>query len=262
VGAVLNLRRPIWESDESVVVHVARLLRSFNTHQLNADGLIATRTSIYYAIEGRQVCRTYWSIVMGISDHTLRRSRLMAKTGRFVTTHAGIGLTKGTIGDGSPGSTEASDGLKCHAFWMMYFDVMCQRPNDEVRLFPTAETFPSLYQSQFLPHVERMGWTKTPGERVFTKIAKNHRDFADVKRKKNHTHCRCDECSDCRALLAAGFRNGADLEDARQRWQRHQGAVKDWRECENYWTQRSQSTPHEVITPCGPPVLLSRMCAC
>ena len=87
---------------------------------------------------------------------------------------------------------------------------------------------------------------------MFAKVAHTHPDFADVKRKKNHTHCQCVECSDCKALLAAGFRNGADLERVKQRWQLHQQKIRDWRNCEQYWTQRSQSTPQEVIFPSTP----------
>jgi hypothetical protein len=247
VGDVLNLRRPIWESDDPTLVSIARQLRSFNLSLLNVAGEIPRNASLAYKINDREVCGAYWMTVMGISDHTMRRSRMMAKHGRFVTAHAGTGMTKLTLGDGSP-NLEASDALKCHSFWYQYFAIFCQKPNDEVRLFPTAETFKSLYIKNFLPYATRLGWTKIPSQKVFTTVASTHPDFADVKRKKNHTHCRCNECSDCKALLAAGFQNGAELEAVQHRWQLHQTAIRDWRACEQYWTQLSQSTPHEVIT--------------
>jgi hypothetical protein len=254
-GAVLNHRRPLWESDDQILISTARLLRSYNLTQLTVNGLIPTNASLIYKISDREVCGAYWATVMGISDHTLRRSRMMAKNGRFVTGHAGTGMTKLQNGEGSP-TAEASDALKCHGFWFQYFEIFCQRPNDEVRLFPTAETFKSLYINNFLPYAARLGWKKIPTVKVFSKVASTHPDFADVKRKKNHTHCRCNECSDCKALLAAGFRNGEDLEAVQHRWLLHQTAIRDWRSCEHYWTQLSQSTPHEVITTDLPPVLL------
>ena len=44
------------------------------------------------------------------------------------------------------------------------------------------------------------------------RVATSHPDFDDVKKKKNHTHLRCDECADCKDLIANSFRNGADLD--------------------------------------------------
>ena len=253
--AVMNLRRSIWESDEPIQANIARLLRSYNLSLLNAVGHIPGSASLTYKIDGREVCGMFWSTVMGISDHTMRRSRVMAKLGRFVVGHAGTGMTKLHNGDSSP-TAEASDALKCHAYWYEYFRIFCQKPNDEVRLFPTAETFKSLYITNFLPYAARLGWTKIPSVELFGRVASTHSDFADVKRKKNHTHCRCVECSDCKALLAAGFRNGEELATVQQRWGLHQTAIRDWRGCEHYWTQRAQSTPHEVIATHLPPVLL------
>jgi hypothetical protein len=247
VGDVLRLRRPLWESDESVLIQVARLLRTDNTHMLNTRGIIPAQAPMDYKIDGREVCCAFWCTVMGTSDHTIRKSRTMAKHGRFVTGHAGTSMTKLQLGDVTTGA-EASDALKCHGFWYQYFDVMCQRPNDEVRLFPTAETFKSLYISHLLPYAKRNGWVKNPSPKVFTTIATNHDDFADVKRKRNHTHCRCDECTNCKEIMDRGFRNGEELTLHKERWARHQVAVKDWRHCENYWTQMAQSSPHEVTT--------------
>jgi hypothetical protein len=254
-GAVINLRRSIWESDEPTQVNIARLLRSYNLSLLNVAGHIPPSATLNYKIDGRQVCGRFWITVMGISDHTIRRSRIMAKNGRFVVGHAGTGMTKLHNGDSSP-TAEASDALKIHAFWHDYFNIFCQRPNDDVRLFPTAETFKSLYISNFLPYAMRLGWTKIPSVELFGRVASTHPDFADVKRKKNHTHCRCVECSDCKALLAAGFRNGEELTSVQKRWELHQTSIRDWRNCEHYWTQLSQSTPHEVIVSHLPHALL------
>ena len=254
-GAVINLRRSIWESDEPTQVNIARLMRSQNLALLNVAGHIPSSASLTYNIDGRQVCGRFWMTVMGISDHTMRRSRIMAKHGRFIVGHAGTGMTRLQHGDGSP-TAEASDALKCHAYWYQYFEIFCQKPNDEVRLFPTAETFQSLYITNFLPYATRLGWKKIPSVELFGRVASKHPDFGDVKRKKNHTHCRCVECSDCKALLAAGFRNGAELEAVQHRWKLHQTAIRDWRNCEHYWTQLAQSIPHEVIATHLPRVLL------
>ena len=156
-------------------------------------------------------------------------------------------MKKLQLGDVTTGA-EASDALKCHGFWHQYFDVMCQRPNDRVRLFPTTESFHSLYITHLQPYAKRLGWVKIPSEKAFARVATTHADFSDVKRKRNHTHCRCDECTDCKEIMARGFRNGEDLTLHEERWARHQQAVKDWRYCEGYWTQLAQSSPHEVTT--------------
>jgi hypothetical protein len=81
---------------------------------------------------------------------------------------------------------------------------------------------------------------------IFTRVATSHPDFDDVKKKKKHTHLRCDECADCKDLITNGFRNGEDLDALKARFKRHNDSVLRWREMENYYTQLAQSAPHEV----------------
>ena len=128
---------------------------------------------------------------------------LTTPRGNFIVTHGGRDLCK-LKAESCDG--EASAALKCHAFWTHYFNVFCQRPEDKMRLFPTQEAFPHLYTSTFLPYAENLGWKSIPKLRCFETVACTHPDFADVKKRKQHTHCRCSQCADCKAALRRGFR--------------------------------------------------------
>jgi hypothetical protein len=240
---VLKLRQSMYESEEPALILLAKRLRHINSNLVLPDGIMPPGSSLSYKIGDHQVCGKYWRTVYGTSEHTVRRSRVLAKSGNFYVGHAGRGMTKHPV---AADGTEAGPSLKIHAFWTHYFDTMCQRPNDEDRLFPTEQTFPSIYESCFKPYAERLQWLVVPGERQFRRVAVTHPDFADVKKKKKHTHVRCNECTNCKELLARGFRNAEDLSALNQRWKAHQTAVRAWRECETYHTQRAQSFPHEV----------------
>ena len=240
---VLKIRKSIFETEEPSVIVLAKILRLDNAALVSSDGTIADGSKLAYKICGKAVCGRFWGTVMTTSDHTLRKARRFAKSGNFITGHAGRGLSKQSVEavDG-----EASASLKCHAFWKHYLDTLCQRSNDTTRLFPTEQTFGSIYLTHFLPYAVRLGWVDAPGERLFRKVCRTHPDFADVKTKKKHTHVRCAECTDCKELLLRGFKNAEDLEALNARWKCHQDAVRSWRECENFHTQRAQSAPHEV----------------
>jgi hypothetical protein len=240
---VLQLRRTMYESEEPALILLAKRLRHINRALVQPDGIMTKGTSLSYKIGDHEVCGKYFKTVYGTSEHTIRRSRNLAKSGNFHIGHAGRGVTKLPL---ASEAGEAGPSLKIHAFWTQYFDTMCQRPNDEDRLFPTEQTFPSIYKSCFEPYAERLNWLVVPSERQFRRVACSHPDFADVKKKKKHTHVRCNECTNCKELLARGFRNAEDLTALNERWKCHQTSVRAWRECETYHTQRAQSFPHEV----------------
>jgi hypothetical protein len=244
VPLILRARRSIYETDQPSLVLFARLLRSYNSHQvLLQDGTIPDEARLVYEFNGKRVCGDFWRTAMGTSGHTKARACRMAKSGKFLVVHGSAGQTRVKL---ESVGTEASESLKCHSYWTDFFNKSCQRPNDETRLFPTEQTFPAIYAESFLPYAARQKWKEIPGVGLFTKVATSHPDFDDVKKKKKHTHLRCDECADCKDLIYHGFKNGDDLASLKERFQRHNDSVQAWREMENYYTQLAKSSPHEV----------------
>lgn len=240
VNDVLSLRRAWFESTESNLVLAAKELRRLNRLSANAEGVISDKLSFTYRVDDVVVCSTYWQTVMSVSDHTLKKARRMARANRFITAHAGLGLAKATV---SNANQEPSDALKCHAFWTSYFDTSCQRPNDKTRLFPCAQSFPTIFRNTFLAYAARMNWESVPKMGVF-RTAATHSDFADVKTRPQHTHVRCDECTDCTEQIGRAFRTGAEKIYWMNRWNQHQNDINCWRQLETYYTQRAQ-----VATP-------------
>ena len=240
---VLKERVPIWTADENSSALFAKKLRSYNRQLVDSDGVIPDGCNLQYKFAGHRVCSAFWRTGMGASDHTTRKARQMAISGNFMVAHAGAGRCKVQV---AAGDNEAHESLKCHTFWTHYFDTMCQRPNDDVRLFPTQEAFPHLYTETFLPYAKNLGWKNVPKLRCFEHVACKHPDFQDVKKRKKHTHLRCSECDDCKQDLARSLKNGVSLAAAKRRWEAHQTAIRRWREFENYYTQLAQSRPHEV----------------
>jgi hypothetical protein len=243
VPLILRARRAVYESEDPSLAVFAKELRGYNSHQVLQDGTIPAEARLVYKFNDQRVCGDFWMTAMGTSGHTKKRAALMAKSGKFIVVH---GLTGQTTMKLESVGTEAAATLKCHSFWTDYFNKTCQRPNHETRLFPTEQTFPSIYNDAFTVYSVRQGWQHIPKLRLFTRVATTHPDFADVKTKKKHTHLRCDECAVCKDLISNGFKNGDDLQALQARFKRHNDAVLRWREMENYYTQLAKSSPHEV----------------
>jgi hypothetical protein len=243
VPLILRARRSIYEAADPSLALFARQLRSFNRHLVLPDGTIPAEARLVYKFNDQVVCGDFWMTAMGTSGHTKKRAARMAKSGKFIVVHGSAGQTRMKL---ESVGNEAAASLKCHAYWTDYFYKTCQRPNDETRLFPTEQTFPSIYVEQFLPYAMRQHWADIPKVGLFTRVATSHPDFDDVKKRKHHTHLRCDECADCKDLIHNGFKNGEDLAALKARFKRHNDSVLRWREMENYYTQLAKSSPHEV----------------
>ena len=243
VPQVLRARRSVYESEDPSLAVFARELRGYNSHLVLQDGTIPAEARLVYKFNDQVVCGDFWQTVMGTSGHTKKRAARLAKSGKFLVVHGLTGQTKMKL---ESVGTEAAASLKCHAFWTDYFHKTCQRPNHETRLFPTEQTFSSIYNDAFTVYSLRQGWDHIPKLGLFTRVATTHPDFADVKSKKKHSHLRCTECADCKDLITNGFKNGADLVALQARFKRHNDSVQRWREMENYYTQLAKSSPHEV----------------
>lgn len=120
---------------------------------------------------------------------------------------------------------------RAYAFWHIFFEQHCQRPNNETRLFPVNKAYHLIYKEYFEP------WFKTinapisekPCLSIFRKV-RLHPDFADVKKRPKHKHCICSTCDALRTRLLQGFQDHKVLEDYKAERRRHDASVLAWRE--------------------------------
>ena len=124
-----------------------------------------------------------------------------------------------------------------HTFWSIFFEEHCQRPNATTRIFPVNKTYPDIFGEYFKPWFTRMASSnvfQSKDEPAFQRwrTARDHADFKDVKDRVKHTHARCQTCADLKALMLAGFKDGASMREYKQRRRMHDQEVARWRALE------------------------------
>lgn len=168
------------------------------------------------------VCSTMWLRVLGLSRHTLR---LVAQQQGLRKHHHG--------NQGRKYHTKAEVSLICNAFWSWFYGVYCQRPNENLRLWPSNLTLKWIYDTQFCPFMQRQYPDSiVPCTRTFEQCASDPEDFVDVMRRKKHHHLRCFTCALLSAKLLKALREGEDPTPARKAREEHDLMVLRWRKLE------------------------------
>ena len=135
----------------------------------------------------------------------------------------------------------------CYSFWARFFEQNCQRPNNEVRIFPVAKSYNLIYKEYFTPWFHRLQSSeKMPSVSSFMR-ARKHPDFNDVKERAKHTHARCAECALLKNLLLEGFKNGNAEEEYIQRRRLHDTEVIKWRELESVYKSLAVTEPSKTL---------------
>ena len=191
-----------------------------------------------------KVCPTYYAAVFGIAEN---RVKALTKKGRNKI-KVNILSNNGLRG-------RHKDAVKynlSHSFWHLFFESNCQRPNDEIRLFPTEKSYKEIYSEYFEPWFSRQvqGGNHTAEQKPqFSTWKSARRDpaFQDVKERAKHTHSRCNECATLSAMLLEAFKDGAAELEYRQRRRLHDEEVNQYRKLEGVVKARAVSTPEEVL---------------
>ena len=144
--------------------------------------------------------------------------------------------------------------MVAYAFWSIFFEQNCQRPNDEIRIFPVEKSYACIYNEYFEPWFDRQ---VKAGHRIesdkpcvsyFTSI-RRHPDFKDVKNRSKHRHARCQTCAELRAQMLRSFADGREEEKYIRARRIHDEEVHNWRRYEAVLDARALQSngAHAVI---------------
>ena len=189
------------------------------------------------------VCAKYYAAVHGIALGRLQKIRRKGKQ-NSVLKPRGI---RGHVVEREPHKYNVAVD-----FWLSFFGDNCQRPNDEIRLFPTEKSYGDIYREYFTPWFERLvrgrryKLAHRPKESVWKK-ARWDKQFEDVKDQKKHTHGRCGTCSTLRTQLLQGFADGAKNNEYIQNRRLHDTEVNQWRLLEKHYKTEAMSNKDRTL---------------
>ena len=196
-------------------------------------------------LNNEDVCRTYYAKVHSVGARRITHLKKVAGGWKLLASRT---ATRKRVAREArtPQKSEAA-----YAFWYMFFDSNCQRPNDEVRLFPVYETFPLIFKEYFKPWFARLVkkgmYTEAARPKFGTfKAARRHADFKDVVDRPKHYHARCETCRNLSDLLLNAFADGAAEEDYKRQRDLHDAAVHAWRKYESVTEAQALSHPDQV----------------
>ena len=213
----------VLHSEDAVTDHLTTVLR----HQ---EGM---------AIGGVPVCVTFFAAAFGVCKRKVLRARRLSRRA------AGACATrKPRVDDRRSASREVT----AYTFWNLFFQAHCQRPNDEVRLFPVNKTMKQIYDDYFLPfaRAQSIPADDMPSFSTWKKV-RWHDDFKDVKRRPKHFHCRCRTCAALTTRLLEAFEDGDKLARYKRDLRMHDESVKAWRRLEASLKAEAQSPDSDLI---------------
>ena len=190
---------------------------------------------------GRVVCRGFYAKVNGSSEHVVKKAVHIAKMGADAVWQRSAGKI-------SPEQSAPEKGELAHAFWSVWFDKLCQRPNDDIRLFPADKSYDQIWTECFLPWWKQQGKPDSwkPSKKYWQKM-RHHKDFDDVKRRAKHFHCRCTVCATLKTLQLCAFTSAQAMATYQQARRRHEDAIHAWRILEGKLDAEATQCPEELI---------------
>jgi hypothetical protein len=187
------------------------------------------------------VCRKYYAALHGVSENSVKKASRLSKN------RARAPSRKHSFGEKDKPKYDVA-----YAFWHLFFEQNCQRPNDEIRLFPVAKPFQDVYNMYFKPWFARLvsRGDRTPEDRPGFGTWKHARwatEFKDVKPRAKHTHARCGECSRLKQMMLNSFQDGAEERDYLQQRRLHDEEVGGWRKLEEVCKAAAVNNPQDNL---------------
>ena len=232
---IADLRSPIYTcaTEQDVNIHL--------TEKIKANG-----GNLLIPVDGEmhKVCPKYYARVYSVCLHRVKHAAKLARRNKCAPSKKRK--------RGADTATESVKKNIAYSFWAIFFEQNCQRPNNEVRIFPVAKSYNLIYKEYFTPWFARLvekgayDCSQKPSFSTFLR-ARRHEDFDDVKERAKHNHARCAECAILKHLVLEGFKNGAAEEEYIQRRRLHDTEVLKWRELESTYKALAVSDPSKVL---------------
>jgi hypothetical protein len=253
LNSILEVRKDIYGrlSPTAQLEDLTCRLRNINPNIAEkVKGRVQTVNLVYF-FGGRSVCGRFWAMAHGVSEDRMKKVRRMVKGGCIIWIHGNRGRYQ-----------EQPQYITAYTFWFNFFEMNCQQPNNDLRLFPVNESFRFIYNNYFIPWISKrlyqLQLTKgiatddlpwAPSETTFVR-ARWDEAFKDVSQRARHYHAQCRKCNGLKVRRLKGFLN----DDHKASWQiendLHEMVKLGWRKLE-------ASREAEVLNPNSNTVLLS-----
>ena len=203
--------------------------------------------NIAYKINGKPTCSVFWAAAYGASEDKMKGVRNMLRHNTKIKVHGNKGTKKPTTQYG-----------RCYSFWHHFFETNCQRPNDELRLFPVNNSLKYIYENYFIPWLAKVVNKEDEGSdsesanlRIpsfsYFKKARWHADFQKVSRRAKHYHCLCKTCDSLQTRRLRGFSNKDQEAQWRQIFDAHEAEKLGWRRLEQTRENNAKANPAETL---------------
>jgi hypothetical protein len=188
-------------------------------------------------VKGETVCRGYYAKLHNVGHGKIDTANRVAKMGG----EALYGRAPPLV------PREAKKNVHATSFWSIWFDEFCQRPNEDVRLFPANQSYKHIYKTHFMPWFlhSRLPNSEKPGYSTWQQ-ARYASQFQDVRRRAKHFHCRCTVCATlCKQAMNA-FADQRSLASWQMQRRVHNESIRKWRQLEAHLNALSRQTPEDV----------------
>ena len=237
---IRDIRAPIYCLCEDETDVTNYLLNDIQSHK-GAMKVYVPRGGKKNEFKAHTVCRLYYATLHGVSVGKLQRIITAARNGSGRKVPKPYRMPKR-----GPKRDVAI------AFWDMFFEQNCQRPNGETRLFPTSKTYKQIYAEYFKPWFQRQvdaGYKRKKDKPAYNRwlAARYMEQFQDVKERPKHTHSICPTCDELRELCLAAFKDGKAEREYQQRRRIHNEEVSAWRSHEETLKSKAVSMPEDYL---------------
>jgi len=189
-------------------------------------------------VNHEKVCRGYYAKLHEVSPGKVMKANRLAHMGDTALGGRSSSLTP----------KEAKQSVHATCFWTAWFDEFCQRPNDDIRLFPINQTMKEIYKVHFEPWWAHQG--HLPSEKPAYSTWHHARylpQFEDVQRRAKHFHCRCTVCATLQTQSLNAFASAQSLAAYQQARRNHYTAIKQWRLLEAHLNAQALQAPSDMI---------------
>ena len=225
----------------STILNIRQEIIAQENEHLVTEFLAANirRAGKKFVIGSKTVCRKFFAKALGVGENKVKKARNLANApvGTPVIRNLFAGSGK-----------EPVKSNHAYAFWNSFFDQFCQRPTDDLRLFPVNKSFNMIYKEHFEHWWQEKSHPdcEKPSLSLFKQVRWDS-DFEDVKKRAKHHHCRCKTCHQLSTRLLKLHGDPEERRQWKQDWRVHNNSVDRWHKLESSLISLAQDPLSDVV---------------